>query len=183
MNRKRLQAVLRVRSLQERGARGELARRSQEHQRAVHDVDVDAQTARLAGKEFFDQPDTTDAGHPLQGQAQFGRLTFARAPGLKGGELFQPFVVALAQRLRRHRRQRLAALEVVEVVEPLRVQQLRHVGAARAAKAVGPSRRDGRTTVLAEGEIGHARGSLQQLPSARIPDLGKQDARIAGGRT
>lgn len=35
MNRKRLQAVLRVRSLQERGARGELARRSQAHQRAV----------------------------------------------------------------------------------------------------------------------------------------------------
>lgn len=35
MNRARLQAVLRVRSLQERGARGELARRSQEHQRAA----------------------------------------------------------------------------------------------------------------------------------------------------
>lgn len=34
MNRKRLQAVLRVRSLQERGARGELARRSQAHQQA-----------------------------------------------------------------------------------------------------------------------------------------------------
>ncbi|MFN8024294.1 MAG: flagellar FliJ family protein [Acidimicrobiales bacterium] len=34
MNRKRLQAVLRVRTLQERGARGELARRTQAHQRA-----------------------------------------------------------------------------------------------------------------------------------------------------
>lgn len=34
MNRKRLQAVLRVRTLQERGARGELARRTQAHHRA-----------------------------------------------------------------------------------------------------------------------------------------------------
>ena len=34
MNRKRLQAVLRVRTLQERGARGELAVRRQAHQRA-----------------------------------------------------------------------------------------------------------------------------------------------------
>lgn len=34
MNRKRLQAVLRVRSLQERGARGELAVRQQAHHRA-----------------------------------------------------------------------------------------------------------------------------------------------------
>lgn len=35
MNRRRLEAVLRVRSLQERGARGELARRTQVHQQAV----------------------------------------------------------------------------------------------------------------------------------------------------
>jgi flagellar export protein FliJ len=35
VNRARLQAVLRVRSLQERAARGELARRSQEHRRAA----------------------------------------------------------------------------------------------------------------------------------------------------
>jgi hypothetical protein len=35
MNRKRLQEVLRVRSLQERGARGELARRTQRHREAV----------------------------------------------------------------------------------------------------------------------------------------------------
>jgi hypothetical protein len=34
VNRKRLQAVLRVRTLQERGARGELARRTQAHHRA-----------------------------------------------------------------------------------------------------------------------------------------------------
>ena len=35
MNRKRLEALLRVRSLQERGARGELARRRRVHQHAV----------------------------------------------------------------------------------------------------------------------------------------------------
>jgi hypothetical protein len=34
VNRKRLQAVLRVRTLQERGARGELARRTQAHHQA-----------------------------------------------------------------------------------------------------------------------------------------------------
>lgn len=81
MNRKRLQAVLRVRSLQERGARGELAVRRQAHQRAeqaeartwlqLAAVDVDGDTAdrvhamaavRTAGAFAAErQHDTTEA--------------------------------------------------------------------------------------------------------------------------
>jgi hypothetical protein len=63
MNRKRLQAVLRVRSLQERGARGELARRSQEHQRAVHAEQHTWERLEDASK------DVTESGRLLAMQA------------------------------------------------------------------------------------------------------------------
>ncbi len=122
MNRARLAAVLRVRTLQERGARGELSRRRQAERSAQ---DAEAQTWRSLAQ--YDLA-AADGAQRLHG------LAMVRGAGVLAAERQHETTVAAAEQARSARDEWTVAARRVEALERLG-ERLREADEAEQERA------------------------------------------------